>query len=212
MAATIFLTMQTVDNTVDREVDDIVRQEEGRARLDQIRFKLSTDNPNIGTTEAQILASLGYSSQDLQGSALQAIGYSTDNMIFRPIFRPIERKLEQSLGLDYIRFSSPLTRNLILFNLNNNLQLNHRLALLQSTKVTVGKYLANSLFLQYTGQIESGVDYRFKENNLGWHHTLGLEYRISPQLMVELEYDYDSLLIKENRDDKRIMLRHWFPF
>jgi hypothetical protein len=28
---------------------------------------------------------------------------------------------------------------------------------------------------------------------------------------LELEYDYDSLMLY-NRDDKRIMVRHWFPF
>ena len=95
--------------------------------------------------------------------------------------------------------------------MNNILELNNRLALLESTKIIVGKYLANRFFLQYTGQIESGVGYRYKEKHLGLHHTLGLEYQINPQVLVELEYDYDSLML-EKRDDKRIILRHWFPF
>jgi len=38
-----------------------------------------------------------------------------------------------------------------------------------------------------------------------------LEYRINPQILLELEYDYDSLMLY-NRDDKRVVLRHWFPF
>jgi hypothetical protein len=212
ISSNIILTLQTVDNTMDKKsVDDIVRQEEGRARFNQFRFKLSTDNPNIGSSEAQILASLGYSANNLQSSALSAIGYGTDNLIFRPLFRPVEKELEQTFGLDYVRFSSQLTKNLILFNLNNNLQLNSRLALLESTKIIVGKYLANRFFLQYTGQIESGVGYRYKQKHLGLHHTVGLEYQIHPQILVELEYDYDSLML-ENRDDKRIILRHWFPF
>ncbi|MBN1465526.1 translocation/assembly module TamB domain-containing protein [candidate division KSB1 bacterium] len=212
ISSNILLTLQTVDNTMDKKsVDDIVRQEEGRARFNQIRFKLSSDNPNIGNSEAQILASLGYSTNNLQSNAVSAIGYGTDNLIFRPLFRPVERELEQVFGFDYVRFSSQLTRNIIMFNLNNNLQLNNRLALLESTKIIVGKYLANHFFLQYTGQIESGVGYRYKEKNLGWHHTLGLEYQINPQVLVELEYDYDSLML-ERRDDKRIILRHWFPF
>ncbi len=208
----IYLTMQTVDNTMDRRsVDDIVKQEEGRARFNNIRFKLTSDNPNIGVSEAQIMASLGYSASNIQNSALEAIGYSADNLILRPLFRPVERGLEQKFGFDYVRFSSQLTRNIILFNLNDNLALNNRLALLQSTKIMVGKYLADRFFVQYTGQIESGVGYRYKEKDLGLHHTIGLEYQINPQLLVELEYDYDSLMLY-NRDDKRIILRHWFPF
>ncbi|MBN1481497.1 hypothetical protein EH223_03955 [candidate division KSB1 bacterium] len=212
ISSNIILTLQTVDNTMDKKsVDDIVRQEESRARFNQIRFKLSTDNPNIGSSEAQIMASLGYSANNLQNSALSAIGYGTDNLIFRPLFRPVEKELEHTFGLDYVRFSSQLTKNIIMFNLNNNLELNSRLALLESTKIIVGKYLADRFFLQYTGQIESGIGYRYKEKHIGLHHTFGLEYQINAQLLVELEYDYDSLML-EKRDDKRIILRHWFPF
>jgi len=212
ISSNVILSLQTVDNTMDKkEVDDIVRQEEGRARFDRIRFKLSCDNPAIGNNEAQIMASLGYSGNDIKNSAIQAIGYSTDNLIFRPLFRPVERELENTFGLDYVRFSSQLTKNIIYFNLNNNIDLNNRLALLESTRLILGKYLSNRLFLQYTGQIESGVGYRYKEKELGFRHTLGLEYQINPQVLVELEYDYDSLMLY-NRNDKRILVRHWFPF
>jgi hypothetical protein len=110
-----------------------------------------------------------------------------------------------------VRFSSQLTKNIIYFNLNNNIDLNNRLALLESTRLILGKYLSNRLFIQYTGQIESGVGYRYKEKELGFRHTLGLEYQINPQVLVELEYDYDSLMLY-NRNDKRILIRHWFPF
>lgn len=212
ISSSIILTMQTVDNTMDKKaVDDIVRQEEGRARFDRIRFKLSSDNPNIGNSEAQIMAGLGYSNSNLRSGALQAIGLGTDNLILRPLFRPFERELENTFGLDYVRFSSQLTRNIIQFNLNNNLDLNKRLSLLESTKIIVGKYISSRLFLQYTGQIESGVGYRYKEKDLGFHHTFGLDYQINPQVLLELEYDYDSLMLY-NRDDKRIIVRHWFPF
>jgi hypothetical protein len=208
----IYLAMQTVDNTMDKKsVDDRVREEKGRARFDRIRFKLTSDNPNIGVSEAQIMASLGYSSNNIQNSALEAIGFGTDNLILRPLIRPVEKGLEKKLGFDYVRFSSQLTKNLILFNLNDNLALNNRLSLLQSTKVMVGKYLADRFFIQYTGQIESGVGYRYKSKDLGFHHTIGLEFQINPQLLMELEYDYDSLMLY-NRDDKRIVVRHWFPF
>ena len=215
ISSNIYLSLQTKDEIrevqEESSVGDFAIKETERARFDDIRFKLSSDNPNLGNNDAQILASLGYSANDLQGSALSAIGYSTDNILFRPIFRPVERKLEQAFGFDYVRFSSQLTKNIITFNLNNNIALNNRLALLESTRLIVGKYLADQFFIQYTGQIESGIGYRYKAKDLGLHHTVGLEYRISPQILLELEYDYDSLMLY-NRDDARIVLRHWFPF
>ncbi|MBN1996450.1 hypothetical protein JW935_02785, partial [candidate division KSB1 bacterium] len=177
MPTEITLTLQTVDETIDQKsVDDNVRQEQGRARWDEIRFKLSSNSPHMGDSEAQVMASLGYSTETLQNKAFDAIGFSTENIIFRPLFRPVERKIEHVFGLDYVRFSSRFAKNLIDFNLNNNYELNSRLSLLRSTKVILGKYLADRMFLQYTGQVEAGIDYRYKEKSVGLHHTLGLEY------------------------------------
>ncbi len=208
----VIITLQTVDETMDNQpVDDLVRQEKARGRFDEIRFKVTTDNPNLGTTEAQILASLGYSTETLQTKAVDAIGISTENLIFRPLYRPMERKLEQLFGLDYVRFSSRFTRNLLALNMSNNYELSSRLALLRSTRLILGKYLADRFFLQYTAQVEAGIYYRYKQKGVGLHHVLGLEYRINPQILLELEYDYDSLMLY-NRDDKRVVLRHWFPF
>lgn len=208
----IFLTVQTVDQTMDKKpVDDIARQEERLGRWDQIRFKLTSDNPNLGTTEAQLLASLGYSTETLQNKAVDVIGINTENFLLRPIYRPVERTLEQTFRFDYVRFSSRFTRNFLNANLNNNVDLTNRLSLLRSTKLILGKYLAKSVFMQYTGQVETGLEYRYQSKGVGLRHTLGLEYRINPQLLLELEYDYDSLMLY-NRDDKRIIVRHWFPF
>ena len=208
----VFLTLQTVDNTVDySSLDEIDKQEQQKGRWDEVRFKLTSDNPNFGTSEAQILASLGYSVENLESTAIDAVGFSTENFLFRPLFRPMERKLEQLFGIDYIRFSSRFTKNFINFNLYENRDLNMRLALLRSTKLILGKYLTDHLFFQYTGQVESNMGYRYGQKDVGLHHTLGLEYRINPQILLELEYDYDSLMLY-NRDDKRIVLRHWFPF
>lgn len=208
----IVLTAQTVDEAMElKAVDDRVRDQKSRGRWDQIRFRLSSDNPNLGNSETQILAALGYSAGSLQGTAFDAIGFGTDNILFRPIFKPVERTLEHYLGLDYVRFNSRLAKNIIDFNLNNNYQLNTRLALLRSTRVVVGKYLSNNLFFQYTGQIQAGLDYRYYEKGLGLNHQFGVEYHINPKLLLELEYNYDTLM-RYNQEDKRIMLRHWFPF
>ncbi len=211
----IYLTMQTHDITMDKKpVDDIARLEDTRGRWNQIRFKLSSDNPSVGASERQILSTLGYSNATLQQNpAIDAIGFGTENLILRPLIRPVEKSLEKTFGLDYVRFSSMFAKNLLEFNLNNNLRVNNRLSLLKSTRLVVGKYIVDNVFFQYTGQVESGIDYRYKDINVGLHHRMGLEYQINPRLLLELEYDYDSLIWqRENRDDKRIVLRHWFPF
>ena len=145
--------------------------------------------------------------------ATDLIGLSADNLVFRPLFRPVERQLERTFRLDMVRFSSRFTRNLIEMNLNDErtFQLDSKLFLLRSTKLMVGKYLAQNWFLLYTGQLDAGMNYRYQHEGFGFRHTLGLEYRINPSLLLQMQYDYDSLLLWQ-KEDKRVMLRHSFPF
>lgn len=182
-----------------------------RGRWGKIQFKLTTDNPNIGITEGEILASLGYSASNIREKATDIIGISTDNYLFRPLFRPFERQLERTFNLDLVRFSSRFTRNLIEMNLWSDEVVNNnsKLYLLRSSRVMVGKYLADRVFFSYTGQLESNMSYRQHGEQLGLKHRLGLEYRINSNLLLEMEYNYNSFLIQ--REDKRIFLRHSFP-
>lgn len=203
----VYLTLLTVDHETGYALK--------RGRLGDVKFQLSADNPSLGMgyTEGELLASLGYSSANIPKMATNLIGISADNLLFRRLFRPFERQLERAFGLDMVRFSSRFTRNLIEMNLNDerNFQLDSRLFLLRNTKLMLGKYLIERLFLLYTGQLEAGMDYRYQQEGFGFRHTLGLEYRINPSLFLQMQYDYDSLLLWQ-KDDKRIMLRHSFPF
>lgn len=96
----------------------------------------------------------------------------TENFLIRPLFRPIERQLERRLKLDYVRLRSSITSNLFylsfqdkakLFNnptfftpnLNNNID--PALVLLQSSELSLGKYLVKDVYFTYTGQVVSGV-------------------------------------------------------
>ena len=201
----VYLTLLTVDKKTGHRLK--------RGRVGEVAFELSADNPNLGYTEGELLASLGYSVSNIPKIATDMIGISTDNLLFRPLFRPFERQLERTLGLDMVRFSSRFTRNLVEMNLRDekNFQYDSKLFLLRSTKLMVGKYLAERLFLLYTGQLEAGMDYRYQQEGFGFRHTLGLEYRINPSLLLQMEYDYDSLLLWQ-KEDKKFMLRHSFPF
>ncbi|MFZ5516751.1 MAG: translocation/assembly module TamB domain-containing protein [Candidatus Zhuqueibacterota bacterium] len=201
----IYLTMLTVDKITGHKLK--------RGRLSDVVFELSSENQELGDSEGEILASLGYSVTNIREKATDIIGISTDNLVFRPLFRPFERQLERTFGLDMVRFSSRFTRNLIEMNVKDerNFQFDSKLFLLRSTKLMVGKYLADGLFLLYTGQLEAGLDYRYQQEGFGLRHTLGLEYRINSSLLLQMEYDYNSLLLWQ-REDKKILLRHSFPF
>lgn len=179
-------------------------------RWDNVYFKLSSDNPNFGETQAQILAVLGYSLETAGARATEAVGTATDNRLLRPLFRPVERQLKRRLGLDIVRLSSRLTRNFIEYNLGSS-TFDTRAALWRDTKLTLGKYINDDLYFLYNGQIEAGIDYRYHQRGYGLRHIFGLEYRVNPTLLVQFEFDINTLLLK-NQVDQKLWLRHSFPF
>ncbi|GBE27406.1 hypothetical protein BMS3Bbin03_01331 [bacterium BMS3Bbin03] len=201
----IYLTLYTLNPET--------KIERARGRWGDIRFRLSTDNPNIGTSEGQILGALGYSLGYTRGSfrskATDVIGISADHLILKPLFRPVERKLEKVFNVDMVSFRTRLAQNMIEMNFNR--QIDPRYLIFRSTQVIIGKYLKNNLFLLYSGEIEAGLDPRYQEKGIGLKNSFDLEYRIKPNLLLELQYKYDSLLLS-HKQDLRIQIRHSFTF
>lgn len=214
----VYLTLVAVDPASGRE--------ESRGRFQHAIFKLTSDQPNFwGTGQEQVLASLGYSVDNLGKSATEAVGIGTDNLLMRPFLRPVERAVQRTFGLDIVRFSSRFTRNFLTTNFNNNAADNtaaapeaHR-SLFRSSRVTVGKYLLNNLYLSYIGQLESGLERDStnhvagqtlpdSEYKLQLRHRLGLEYRLNPDMLLQVEYDFADESV---RADRKIWLRHSFP-
>jgi hypothetical protein len=200
----IYLTLYVYDRESKQEL------ERGRWSED-LRFRLSSDNPLIGTTEGQILAALGYSVQTIRTRAADLIGIGTEHLLFRPLFRPFERKLERLLGLDMVRIRSRFARNVMDINALLEAQIDPRYLIFRSTQIMIGKYLTDNLYLAYSGMLEAGLDPKYQEKGIGFKHSFDLEYRISPNLLLELQYNYDSLLLLQ-KEDKRIQLRHSFVF
>ncbi len=216
----VYLTLYTVDSTSGQEVP--------RGRFQNAYFKLSSDHPSfLGDTQEQLLATLGYSVDRLGQNAKDAMSIGTDHLIVRPFLRPVERALERKLGLDVVRFSSRFTRNLLTSNSESNgaapgnAIVAGRPSLLRNSRLTLGKHLSNSLYLLYVGQVETGlVESELVEAtddkianlyyNLQLRHRLGLEYRLNPSMLLQFEYDYNPLLLKD-KADPRIWLRHSFP-
>lgn len=214
----VYLTLVAVDPTSGRE--------ELRGRFQHAIFKLTSDQPNFwGTGQEQVLASLGYSVDNIGKSATEAVGIGTDNLLMRPFLRPVERAVQRTFGLDIVRFSSRFTRNFLTTNFNNNAADNaaaapeaHR-SLFRSSRVTVGKYLLNNLYLSYIGQLESGLERDStnhvagqplpdSEYKLQLRHRLGLEYRLNSDMLLQVEYDFADESV---RADRKIWLRHSFP-
>lgn len=192
-------------------VDDVTRQEVTKGRYDRIRLKVSSQYTKYEGTQRETMATLGYSSETLDERARSAVGSSTDNFIFRPLFRPIERQLERKLGLDVVRFSYAVARNFLNSNFTNE-QLSSSLALLRSSRLVLGKYLTEDIYIIYTGELKTDIDYQFSnEKGVGLQHIVGLEYRFNPQWLLQMEYDYNTLL-QTHKQDKKIWLRHSFPF
>jgi hypothetical protein len=201
--ATVWLTMSTLDETSGAQPDG--------GALNQIYFRFETDNPNLGRTEADLLAAMGYSESSIKDRAYDAIGLQVENLVFRPIFRPIERQIRRHLGLDIVRVSSMFSRNLMQYRTSEEPVLDPKW-LLRSTKLTLGKYLAPGFFITYSGQVQNDMGVQYTLHGLGFRHALALEYSIRPDLFLEMEYTYDSQLFSERKEDKKIWLRHIFPF
>ncbi len=189
--------------------DPVTGEERDQGRWEFSYFKLESDIPIYNNSQLNMLATLGYSLDNVKAKATDMIGISTDNLLFRPLLRPVERTLERSLGLDIVRLNSRFTRNFLEMNLAQSIET--KWALLRSTRLTVGKYLSNRLFFLYTGQLEAWPpNFKYQDPNLGLRHTFGLEYRFHPGLLLQMEYDINNAFA-DQREDKKIWIRHSFP-
>jgi len=176
-----------------------------------IIFRFSTDNPNLARNEADLLEAMGYSTNHIKERAYDALGLQVENLVFRPIFRPLEREMRRYLGLDVVRFSSKFSSNLIQLQTVEQPIFDPKF-LFRSSRLTLGKYLAPGVFVTYSGQLQTAWKYQYHDEGLGFRHALSLEYTFRPDLFLEMEYTYDSKLLYDRREDKRIWIRHVFPF
>lgn len=203
MPSTVWLTVTSMD-------DDTGLEREG-GNWEKVHFRFSTDNPTLGRNEADLLAALGYSAENFKERAYDALGMQVENLVFRPIFRPLERGIRRHLGLDVVRVSSMFSRNLVQLRTIEYSNFDPKF-LLRSTKLMLGKYLAPGLFITYSGQVQNEMGLRYHTHGIGFRHAIVMEYTIRPDLFLEMEYTYDSQLLSDRREDKRIWLRHTFPF
>jgi hypothetical protein len=218
---TIYLELYAIDRETGEETV--------RSRWDDFRFRLVSADPTIGETQEQVLAYLGYSVDNIKEKATEVGGAVTDNYIIRPLLRPIERRLENYFGMDLVRFNSGIAKNLFQASFGQGSKksdlygtpiyqdnLAPYALLLESSELTVGKYLSKDLYLTYTGQIvATALD---NQNQFNFNHMVGLEYRFYKNLLLEFEYYREALQFnniyteKSYLEDFKIRLRHSFAF
>ncbi|MBN2423574.1 MAG: hypothetical protein JXR46_07380 [Calditrichaceae bacterium] len=218
---TIYLQLYAVDAETGME-----KQQGG---WDEFKFKLISADPQIGETQEQVLAYMGFSVDNIKEKATSVGGAVTEKYLIRPLLRPVEKAIEQNLGVDMVRINSKIARNLFYNGLGlspdksqSNPAINPftstspYLLLMQSSEVTVGKYLAQNLFLTYTGQLVSLQN--AAEVDYGFNHSFGLEYRLLRNVLLEFEYDRELSGIyrftdqRQYLEDFKIRLRHSFTF
>jgi hypothetical protein len=87
---------------------------------------------------------------------------------------------------------------------------------MQSSELTLGKYLSQDLYLTYTGQLVSLYDQA--ESTFDFNHSIGIEYRLLRNVLLEIEYDRELMGYlaipneKQYLEDIKIRLRHSFAF
>jgi len=193
---------------------------------ENLRFKLESADPQLNETQDQVLAYMGFSVANIKNKATSVGGAITEKYLIKPLLRPIERALQRGLGVDLVRINSNIARNLFYRSFGavpgDNLFFNPYQAngpylnLMQSSEFTIGKYLSQDLYFTYTGQLVSV--YNNDESEFNLNHSLGLEYRFLRNVLLEFEYDRESLgyfrlpAQKHYMEDFKIRLRHSFTF
>lgn len=210
-------------------IDEESGAEKQQGNWENFKFKLVSADPQIGESQEQVLAYLGFSVGNIKDKATSVGGAMTEKYLFRPLLRPIERALEKNLGVDLVRINSNIARNLFYGSLGSSDRYSQGrllvnpfntstpyLFLMQSSEVTVGKYLTQDIYLTYTGQLVSLYDK--SQTSIDFNHSFGIEYRFLRNVLVELEYDRELLGYykipnqKQYLEDFKIRLRHSFTF
>jgi hypothetical protein len=210
-------------------IDPETKQEVQRGRWEDFRFKLVSNEPIIGDNQELVLAQMGYSVQNLSSKVTEVGSQLTENLLIRPLIRPFERFLEKRLNLDYVRFRSAIAKNLMNYSLGNQFKWWNRenslilynpylspdptFILLQSSELTLGKYLERNLYMSYTMQLMA----MYESVDLHVNQRLNLEYRLMKNFLLELEYDYFKynqyrFIGYDKPYDFIIRLRHSFNF
>ncbi len=194
-------------------VDPITGERTKRGRWGDFVFILEDD---AGSSQEQILAAMGYSPERITEKMTSISGQIVSDAVLRRWIRPIERELEVLLDLDYVRFQPTIAQHLFETEIlgidpGPSSEIGWGAYYLRQSRFSVGKYFTDDLFVIYTGMYESAINAQ-NERRFGFLHNWSIEYRlrpISPNLVLDFSYEYDSL---ERLRDRAVKLRYSILF
>ncbi|MBD3166706.1 hypothetical protein GF324_08920 [bacterium] len=190
LASTIFLTLYVID--------PITGERSPRGRWGEITFVLEDE---LGSSQEEILAMLGYINPEGEGGRdIRQVGGAVLVRAAKRWLRPYERDVEDFLGLDLVSVNPTVGQyknphdTTFAFNAPGDVA-----RYFQTSSITVGKYVLPNAFLSYTSQY--GRDFEayssyLPQEEIELIQRWNLEYRmsrISPNLLLEAEYEYDKL-------------------
>lgn len=187
-----------------------------RGRWGEISFVLEDDQ---GHSQEQIMAMLGFTSEALPGK-LVGIGSRliTDFTPLRRWTASFERQMERWFGVDRVDIEATVARNYLQRKMTEREKFGtidtsgySYLSILDYSRVMVGKYVTNDIYVSYTGSLLSETDI-YQETRLGVVHDWELIFRlhrIIPNLTLGYRYEYDGLYRVE---DNMVSLRYFYIF
>ena len=194
----LFLTLYVIDPETNERTT--------RGRWGEFTFVLEDEQ---GSSQEEVLGALGYDAQSLTERAAVIGAEGVERALIRRWLRPIERDIARVLGLDLVKInpaiSSYLMRDYMGGGTDSTGLSTGNINQLRSSSVKVGKYILPNLFVSYTGQLGGDPAYQTNEmlvaGQISYLQSWDLEYRvrpISPNLVLQGEYEYDNIQNIEN--------------
>ena len=199
----------------------------------QLEFKLTSDNPQ-DKTSTQILSRLRYNrsidelSPDqrqslLQDEAMQLVSTSVSTTYVSQFLSPVENKIRRFLKLDSFSISTGFVQNLFVEvtnrdqsgstlsnpgNVNSDILQFSSSVLLNNLSLSMGKYLGNSLFVDYEILLQESTGLA-NQTKLDLYHNASIRFNLP--LKLKFVYTF-SLKPAPEINSHEVMLQRSFRF
>ncbi|MCP4724122.1 MAG: hypothetical protein GY863_03750 [bacterium] len=167
-------------------------------------------------TDERLLMLLGISTDNIGNKAASMMVARGEQMLLDPVLQPVNRTIQRTFGLDEFRIRPNISKAFSyqkydprLFNQaigSDGMDVMNPKYLFLSPELSIGKYILDDLYFNYQGQIVRTIS-GGNQDDMGFSHLLGLEYRLKNQVYIEFEWDYDYYRFL-NKGDARLWFRH----
>jgi hypothetical protein len=200
---TIYLTLYAVDS--------LTEERTLRGRWGDFTLVLEDDQ---GQSQEEILAMLGYSVANIPGKVSDLGGTVVGEYVDEIVIKPVEQVIRKFTGVDRVDINPRFVQNVLRTDVlgsreSDTVNVNFGVKYLMGSRISVGQYLTNDLYVGYTGELAGQIE-GIEGGRLGLIHLWNVEYRmkpLSPYLVLDLTYEYDNLV---RRSDQGVLIRYSF--